>query len=142
MGRDREKREEPHQLTVLPANGRDSASNPSVYVFNNATVSAAPGQTVPAGAYFLGRPWREYARVIFQRSSLSAVVNAAGWRTWNSGDERTCCVEFGEFENRGAGASGSGGRAKFSRQLGEAAKIEAVLGADYASRGFYDASYM
>lgn len=29
----------------------------------------------------LYRPWREYARVVFQRSSLSDIINPAGWTT-------------------------------------------------------------
>jgi hypothetical protein len=63
----------------ITANGRDSSSNPSYYVINKSTVSAASGNSVPSGAYYLGRPWRNYSRVVFQSTSMSNVINAAGW---------------------------------------------------------------
>jgi pectinesterase len=80
----------------VTANGRDSDSNPSYYVFNKATIAAADGNTVKAGAYYLGRPWRNYARVIFQYTEMSDVVNSAGWAEWGSSDTRTDNVYFGE----------------------------------------------
>lgn len=130
-----------YQLTtVSPANGRESDSGPSYYVFNNANVAAADGHDVPDGAYYLGRPWREYARVVFQNSELSAVINSEGWRVWNDGDERTDGVLFGEFNNSGPGAEGT--RADFAEALGAEVSIEEVLGGDYASAGYYDAAYL
>ncbi|ETL81312.1 hypothetical protein L917_18330, partial [Phytophthora nicotianae] len=75
----------------ITANGRTDNSNPSEYVFNNARVfGSKPGQA------FLGRPWRPYARVVFQNSDLSDVVNPAGWQKWN-GDNNTGNVYFKEF---------------------------------------------
>ncbi|KAL2165582.1 hypothetical protein VTG60DRAFT_4275 [Thermothelomyces hinnuleus] len=122
----------------ITANGRDSADNPSYYVIHNSAVSARSGDSVPDGAYYLGRPWRNYARVVFQKTSLSGVVNAAGWSVWNTGDERTDEVEFGEYGNTGAGASGS--RAAFAKKLSSPVSIETVLGSDYAS--WVDTSYL
>lgn len=95
---------------------------------------------MPDGAYYLGRPWREYARVIFQNSELSAVINPEGWRVWNEDDERIDGVVFGEYSNTGAGAEGE--RAEFAQALDAAVAIEDVLGADYSSAGYYDAAYM
>ncbi len=57
----------------------------------------APGTACPAGAYYLGRPWDKYARVVFPADNMSSVVNPAGWQVWNKGDERTSDVLFGEF---------------------------------------------
>jgi pectinesterase len=78
--------------------------------------------------------------VVFQKTSMSAVINGSGWRIWNTGDERTAHVTFGEYGNTGAGASGT--RAKFSTKLSSPVAISAVLGSTYASLGFYDAAYM
>jgi pectinesterase len=103
-------------------------------------VAAASGNSVSNGAYYLGRPWANYARVVFQKSSLSAVVNSAGWRIWNTGDERTDHVFFGEYGNTGTGASGT--RASFATKLTAAVQIGSVLGSGYASAAYYDASYM
>ena len=122
----------------ITASGRDSASNPSYYVINKSTVAAASGQNVSAGSYYLGRPWRNYARVVFQNTSLSNVINGAGWAIWGSSEPNTDHVEYGEYGNTGAGASGS--RAKFSKKLGAAVKIETVLGDNY--KDWVDASYL
>ncbi|KAK3307181.1 carbohydrate esterase family 8 protein [Chaetomium strumarium] len=122
----------------ITANGRDSASNPSYYVINRSTVSAKSGASVGTGAYYLGRPWRNYARVVFQNTSLSRVVNAAGWRIWNSGDERTDHVEFAEYANAGEGAQGA--RAGFAKKLSAAVTISTVLGSDYKT--WVDTAYL
>lgn len=102
-------------------------------------MDAAPGHNVPEGAYYLGRPWRPYARVVFQNSEMSSVINPEGWRVWNEGDS-TEGIEFGEFNNSGAGAEGP--RVDFAKELDAAVAIEEVLGADFASAGYYDAAYM
>ncbi len=109
-------------------------------MFNDCTVAAADGNVVPNGAYYLGRPWSMYAKVVFQRSALSAVINPAGWHIWNVGDERTSTVTFAEFGNTGAGAVGP--RANFSTALNNLVTIQSVLGCGYAQAGYYDASYM
>ncbi|KKY35608.1 putative pectinesterase [Diaporthe ampelina] len=127
-------------IGYITANGRSSSSGTSYYVFNNCDVAAASGNSVSNGVYYLGRPWGEYARVVFQQSSLSAVINSAGWRIWNTGDERTDHVTFGEYGNTGTGASGT--RASFATKLSSPVAITTILGSNYASLGFYDAEYM
>lgn len=122
----------------ITANGRDSSSNPSYYVINKSTVAAASGNTVPAGAYFLGRPWRAYARVVFQNTSLSAVIKPVGWSVWSTADTRTSNVFFKEYANTGTGASGD--RASFSSKLGSAVLIETLLGSDY--KNWVDTTYL
>ncbi|KAF1913167.1 pectin lyase fold/virulence factor [Ampelomyces quisqualis] len=125
-------------IGYITANGRDSSSNPSYYVINKSKISAASGNSVPAGAYYLGRPWRNYARVVFQSTSMTNVVNAAGWKNWNTGDERTDNVEFGEFGNSGDGSKGT--RASFSKKLGAAVSISTILGSDY--KNWVDTTYL
>ncbi|KAK3492245.1 pectinesterase precursor [Neurospora hispaniola] len=127
-------------LGYITASGRDSSSNPANYVFNSCSIAAAAGNNVPSGAYYLGRPWRQFARVTFQKTSMTNVINPAGWQIWNNGDARTSNVEFGEYANTGAGASGA--RASFSKKLGSPVKIESVLGSRYTRQGYYDSSYM
>ncbi|RYP66959.1 hypothetical protein DL771_007533 [Monosporascus sp. 5C6A] len=127
-------------LGYITANGRDDNKSPSFYVFNKCNVAAAPGHNVPNGAYYLGRPWREHARVVFQNTALSAVINPAGWRIWNTGDPRTDAVLFGEYHNSGQGASTN--RVNFATILKSPVAITTVLGSGYAKAGYYDASYM
>ncbi|KAI5841745.1 carbohydrate esterase family 8 protein [Morchella snyderi] len=122
----------------VTANGRDSESNVSYYVFNKCTVAAASGYTVTAGTQYLGRPWRDYSRVVFQNSALSAVINSAGWSVWSSSDANTEYVYYKEFGNTGTGASGT--RASFSGSLSAAVSISTILGSSYTS--WVDTSYL
>jgi pectinesterase len=122
----------------ITANGRDSASNPSYYVINKSTIAAAAGNTVKAGAYYLGRPWRNYARVVFQNTAMSNVVNAAGWVVWNTDDTRTDQVTFAEYGNSGDGSKGT--RASFGKKLTAAVSLSTVLGSDYKT--WVDATYL
>jgi hypothetical protein len=88
---------------VCKANGRDADTNPSWYVINNSNVAAASGNTVANGAYYLGRPWRDYARVTFQNTALSAVINSAGWHIWSTATPNTDHVSYTEFANTDEG---------------------------------------
>ncbi|KAL0942307.1 Pectinesterase 3 [Colletotrichum truncatum] len=115
----------------ITANGRDTSSNPSWYVINKSTVKALSG--VGAGQTYLGRPWRTYARVTFQNTNLGSVVNSAGWIKW--GDNPTNNVQYSEYGNTGAGASGT--RASFSKKLSAALKIGDILG----STSWIDSQY-
>lgn len=75
---------------------------------------------------YLGRPWRDYARVTVQNTLLGDVVNGAGWEVWNAGDERTDHVDFEEWGNTGAGAGGT--RASFAKKAGAPLTLGGVLG--------------
>lgn len=107
---------------------------------NNCDIAAASGNTVSSGAYYLGRPWTEYARVVFQVTSMSSVINSAGWSQWSSSTPNTADVYFGEYDNSGTGASGT--RASFATKLSSAVSITTILGSSYTSAGYYDSSYM
>ncbi|KAI6791437.1 pectin lyase-like protein [Hortaea werneckii] len=82
-------------LGFITASGR-SSNDTSYYVINNSTIAAVDGADVPSGAYYLGRPWREYARVAFQGTSMSEVVNPAGWSVWSTVKPQTDHVAFGK----------------------------------------------
>ncbi|KAI1351186.1 family 8 carbohydrate esterase [Xylaria sp. FL0043] len=122
----------------ITANGRDSSSNPSYYLFNNCDVDAASGESVSSGEYYLGRPWRTYSRVVFQNTELSSVINSAGWSEWN-GDDDVDNIYYAEYNNSGSGASGT--RVSWATKLSSAVAKTTVLGSSYASGAYYDASY-
>lgn len=126
-------------LGYVTANGA-SSTGASKYVFNRCDIAAASGNSVPSGAYYLGRPWGEYADVTFQNTTMSSVINSEGWHVWNTADERTSNVVFGEYANTGSGASGT--RASFSKKLSSAVSITSILGSSYTTKAWYDASYM
>ncbi|KAJ3483671.1 hypothetical protein NLI96_g6152 [Meripilus lineatus] len=101
----------------ITASGR-SSNDANWYVINSSTVQGT-------GTVFLGRPWREFARVLFQNTYLHSNVPPAGWSPWNS-TSPTNNVVFAEFNNTGPGAVGP--RASFSTQLKSPTSINTVLG--------------
>lgn len=107
-------------------------------MINNSNVAADSSGGVTTGNAYLGRPWGEYARVCFQNTELSDIINGAGWKVWNEGDERIGHVTFQEFGNTGAGASGT--RASFSETISSALSISDILGSDYAE--WVDSAYL
>ena len=128
----------------ITASGRNSSDNPSWYVISNSTVNGV-NATVQSedGINYLGRPWGEYARVVFQYTYLSQVINAAGWSVWDPGDERTSNVKFAEYKNCGPGSSrNEGPRADFSEQLKHPVHRKKVLGEGYESEWWVDTSYL
>lgn len=126
-------------MGYITASGRASEDS-GWYVINKSRVAAAPGNNVRNGAYYLGRPWRNYARVVFQKTDLSKVINSAGWSIWNTGDERTDHAYFAENGNTGAGATGT--RASFSKKIASPVAIKTVLGDGYASAKYVDAKFL
>ena len=119
------------------ASGRNSSSETAYYVFNKCTIAAEAGQNVSAGSFYLGRPWGLYARVAFQNTQMSNVINAAGWTQWNAGDPRTANAIFQEYGNTGPGASGT---RKYETALSAPIAIGTILGSGYAS--WVDTSYL
>ncbi|POW11443.1 hypothetical protein PSHT_08386, partial [Puccinia striiformis] len=116
-------------IAAITAHKRVGAGSPAKFVFNLSNIVGAPGAR-PGSAY-LGRPWSAFAAVTFQFCTLSNVINPAGWAAWNPPqDSRTQSVQFYEFQNKGPGSQGRRLFGKFSAQP---AKIEQVLGANYAS---------
>ncbi|KAI1869171.1 uncharacterized protein JN550_005801 [Neoarthrinium moseri] len=122
----------------ITANGRDSDSNKSYYLFNNCYIAAASGESVGSRTYYLGRPWRTYARVVFQNTAMSSVVRTEGWTVWDSSTD-TSKVYYGEYANSGDGAAGT--RVSWAKKLSSAVSMATVLGSSYASQGWYDGSY-
>jgi pectinesterase len=119
------------ELTRTVANGRDSSTNPSYYVINNSEITGNSN----SGSYYLGRPWRNYARVIFQHTKMSAVINKLGWAAWQASDTRTDKVSFSEYKNTGSGASGP--RASFGKTASAAVTIGGILGgASWVDKSF------
>ena len=70
------------------------------YVFRNCSFTGNAAD----GSFYLGRPWRPYAKVLIINSQLSSIVHKAGWDNWgNPANEAT--TFYAEYNNSGAGAS-------------------------------------
>lgn len=103
----------------------------------NATVEAEKGIN------YLGRPWRDWARVTFQTTYLSDVVNAAGWSIWSAATPNTDHATFEEFANYGPGSyPAEGPRANFSTQLTAPREIGEILGSGYKAEWYVDEAYL
>lgn len=120
----------------ITANGREAANNTSFYVFNQVRVtgSSGPNSTV------LGRPWRPYSRVVFQKSYLSDVVKPAGWERWDA-VQSVENVYYKEYKNYGPGAA-VGARANFSSQLSAPIKATDLFGKKFEKESWVDADYL
>ncbi|KAF8326973.1 carbohydrate esterase family 8 protein [Cantharellus anzutake] len=112
----------------ITASGR-SSDDSNYYVIDTSTVQGS-------GSTYLGRPWRNYGRVVFQNSTLGKNVNSAGWSVWAAGDPRTDHVTFAEHQNTGLGARGQ--RASFATGLTTPVSINTVLG----STDWIDPAYL
>ncbi|CAH0480086.1 unnamed protein product [Peronospora belbahrii] len=106
----------------ITANGRKDARSPSLFVFNK-------GKVYGKNETYLGRPWREYSRAVFQFCYLGPIIKPEGWLEWN-GDPNTENVFFKEFQNTGDGAARDK-RVKFSGELTEALKITDYFTSDF-----------
>ncbi|KAJ8070146.1 hypothetical protein OCU04_000538 [Sclerotinia nivalis] len=87
---------------AITANSRTLSTDSGWYVIDSCTITQADGYSL-TGKVYLGRPWRVLARVIFQNSVLTAVVNVAGWTTLAA----DATPIFMEYANTGAGSSTS-----------------------------------
>ncbi|KAE8698070.1 putative pectinesterase 29 [Hibiscus syriacus] len=83
----------------ITAQGRNNPQVSSGFVFKNCRIYGK-------GTTFLGRPWRDFSRVLFYNCRFSNVVNPRGWNAWNSvGEEKY--LTFAEYNNYGPGANKS-----------------------------------
>jgi len=97
------------------------AENPYGYVFSHCRVTADE----QADGVYLGRPWRNYANVIFMECELPQSIQPAGWHNW-SDPKRELTARYAEYHNTGAGA-GTAERVKWSRQLSDAEAQQITL---------------
>jgi pectinesterase len=81
------------------------------YVFMNCKLTA----TESVHKVYLGRPWRDYAKVVFINCRLDAHIRPEGWSNW-TGTQRDKTAFFAESGNTGAGSDITK-RVSWSRQL-------------------------
>ncbi|OTA62392.1 carbohydrate esterase family 8 protein [Hypoxylon sp. EC38] len=116
----------------IAAMKRASSTDPAGLVFDQCTVSSA--QNVGAGSIYLGRPYNNYSRVAYINTYLDNSIAAAGWSVWSKTNPQTDRVLFGEYHNRGPGATTSK-RATFSQQLSDADAVQFQLANFFANQG-------
>lgn len=81
------------------------------YVFRHCKLTAAPGVT----RVYLGRPWRDYAKVVFIACEMGSHIAPEGWHNWNQ-PEREKTAFYAEYASTGPGGNSSR-RVNWSHQL-------------------------
>lgn len=61
----------------ITAHGRVNPEDRSGFVFKDCSIAGT-------GKAYLGRPWRDYARVVFYNTRMSGIVVPQGWDAWKS----------------------------------------------------------
>jgi pectinesterase len=84
---------------------------PYGFVFLNCRLTG----DAPEKSYYLGRPWRPFAKTVFINSYLGKHINPLGWHNWNK-PEAEKQVLYAEHNSTGPGASKTE-RVKWSNQL-------------------------
>lgn len=102
-----------HPTVMLTAQSKRYPEEHSGYVFDHCRVTSDSG----VGKIFLGRPWRDYASVVFMNTELSAKVDRAGWSEWKTGEtHRLETAFYAEYKSSGPGANPDN-RETYARQL-------------------------
>ncbi|HEY9044880.1 MAG TPA: pectinesterase family protein [Ohtaekwangia sp.] len=69
----------------------------------------------PAGSFYLGRPWRPFAKTVFIRCYLDKQIKPEGWHNWEKADAEKTSF-YAEYKSQGPGAN-IPSRVSWSHQL-------------------------
>jgi len=112
----------PHNGGYITAQSKSRPDQDSTYVFNHCKLTAEPN----VGTIWLGRPWRQYASVVFMNTEMGPQIAPAGWHEWHEGETKYLETAFyAEYNSSGPGAH-PGERDPHAKQLtaAEAARYE------------------
>lgn len=73
----------------ITAQNRPSSTWAGGFVFDNSLITYTSSYGSSFGSTSLGRPWSQYAIVVYMNSYLDKHISSAGWATWASNDART-----------------------------------------------------
>jgi pectinesterase len=95
----------------VAAVSRTMPEGPQGFVFTHCRLTADEG----VRDVFLGRPWRNYARVVYLECWMGGHIRPEGWHNWNKeAAEKTAW--FAEYSSEGPGGSAAY-RVKWAKQL-------------------------
>ncbi|XP_008786544.1 probable pectinesterase/pectinesterase inhibitor 51 [Phoenix dactylifera] len=106
---------------AVTAQGRTDPAQATGFVFRRCAVNGSEEfltafrRKPKANRVFLGRPWKEYARVVFIETYLGEVVSPEGWLRWR-GEFALDTLFYGEYGSYGPGANNTS-RVKWSSQI-------------------------
>ncbi|KAI4740676.1 pectin lyase-like protein [Aureobasidium sp. EXF-12298] len=108
------------------------------FVFDQCSIVPAAGSSGFKNVS-LGRPWNNFARVLYAGCYLDGSVGSAGWTQWSKSSPQTDGVTFAEYHNYGPG-SNTCNRASFSQQLSDAAAAQFQLANFFPTTSWIDFS--
>ncbi|XP_065873839.1 probable pectinesterase/pectinesterase inhibitor 51 isoform X1 [Euphorbia lathyris] len=95
---------------AVTAHGRTDPAQSTGFVFQNCLINGTEKymelyhSNPSVHKNYLGRPWKQYSRVVFINCEFEALIAAEGWMPW-SGDFALNTLYYGEFENKGPGSN-------------------------------------
>ncbi|KAH8200193.1 hypothetical protein TruAng_005641 [Truncatella angustata] len=127
----------------ITAQNRPNAAWAGGYIFDSCYVTYTSaylaGKSSVAATTYLGRPWSQYAIVVYMNSYLDSHIAPAGWSQWSTSSPQTANVVFGEYNNTGPGAwTASKTRASFATNLTESQAAAYSLSTFIGSTSFID----
>ncbi|TXK49135.1 pectin esterase [Pontibacter qinzhouensis] len=84
---------------------------PFGFVFLNCRITG----DAPANSFYLGRPWRPFAKTAFINCTLGKQIKPEGWHNWNKPDAEKTTV-YAEYNSKGPGAAPAK-RVNWAKQL-------------------------
>ncbi|KAK1360900.1 Pectinesterase [Heracleum sosnowskyi] len=97
------------QKNMVTAQGRTDPNQNTGIVIQKSRIGATSDLQPVQSSFptYLGRPWKQYSRTVVMQSSITNVINPAGWFPWD-GNFALDTLYYGEYQNSGAGAATSG----------------------------------
>ncbi|KAL9314974.1 hypothetical protein ACSQ67_020426 [Phaseolus vulgaris] len=102
------RRPNPGQKNMVTAQGRVDPNQNTGIVIQKSRIGATKDLESVKKSFptFLGRPWKQYSRTVIMQSSISDVIDPAGWHVWD-GNFALNTLFYGEYQNTGPGAATS-----------------------------------
>ncbi|WP_128104072.1 pectinesterase family protein [Paenibacillus sp. DCT19] len=93
-----------------------AASTPEDVKYGYVFIDCDLTSNAPPESVYLGRPWRNYAKVCFLKCWIGAHVKQEGWHNWNKTDAESTVV-FAEYNSSGPGKAQAGARVPWANLL-------------------------
>lgn len=100
----------PGQQNTITAQGRVEQTSTTGFVIHNSRISSSPDSTPANGPVmtYLGRPWRDYSRVVYIKCDFDIMIDPTGWLPYNGNSAAFDRVYYAEYLNKGIGANTDG----------------------------------